>query len=57
MPGSTVQAGRGSVFAKSKQWDLSAVWHFMMSVTGDAADVDGVGIYSIPQGKTVRLSD
>lgn len=31
------------------------MWHFMMSVTGDAADVDGIGIYWIPRGKDCHL--
>lgn len=53
--GSTAQAGCGSAFTESKQWDLSAVWHFVMSETGDAADVDRVGIYWIPQGKDCHL--
>lgn len=39
MPNLTAQTGCGPVFAKSKQRDLSAVWHFMMSVTGDGADL------------------
>lgn len=39
VPSSTAQTVCGSAFSESKQWDLSAVWHFMMSVTGDAADV------------------
>lgn len=55
MLGSTAQACCGSVFAESKQWDLSAVWHFMMSVTGDAADVDEAGIYCILRGKDCHL--
>lgn len=33
------QNGCGSVLAKSKQQDLSDVWHFMMSVMGDSVDV------------------
>lgn len=53
--GSTDQAGCESVSAWNKhsfEQDLRVVWHFMMSVMGDAVDVDGAGIYwLIPQGK------
>lgn len=55
MPGSTAQAGCGLMSAKSKQRDLRAVWPFMMSVTREAADVDGFGIYWIPHGKDCLL--
>lgn len=51
------ETGCRSVCAKSKQWDLSVVWHFVTSVMGSAADVQLVFTGYLGAKAAIQLSD